>query len=173
MISHSPNKRLRTAKTVLPAGIILASVLAQTAQQPEPPAQPLPFRHRQHLEQGLECRSCHTNPDPGEKMLFPSTTRCMACHEWVAADKPAIKELNRFHQNKETVPWVRIYQNPDWVWFSHRAHLEAGAKCDRCHGAVAKRDALWKEVPIAMENCMKCHRENNASTACNYCHEGR
>jgi len=173
MIGHSPNKKRSQAKTVLPAGIILASVLAQTAKQPGGPLQPLPFSHRQHMEQGLECRGCHTNPDPGEKMSFAPTTKCMACHEWVAADKPAIKELTRFHQSKEAVPWVRIYQNPDWVWFSHRAHLEAGAKCDRCHGAVAVRDALWQEVPTTMENCMKCHRQNNVSTACNYCHEGR
>ena len=173
MISRLPNKRLSIAKTVLPAGMIVASVLAQTSKRRDAPVQPLPFSHRQHLEQGLECRGCHANPDPGEKMTFPSTTKCMSCHSGVAADKPTIKDLTKFHQNKEEVPWVRIYKNPDWVWFSHRVHLGAGAKCDRCHGAVAERNTLWKEVPITMENCIKCHRENNASTACNYCHEGR
>ena len=173
MISRSGNRKLRIVNALLPAGVIFATALAQTAKSPEPPVQPLPFSHKAHLKQGLECLGCHTNPDPGEKMGFSSTTQCMACHEDVAADKPAIKELARFHRNREAVPWIRIYQNPDWVWFSHRAHIEAGAKCDRCHGAVAQRDALWKEVPLTMESCMKCHRENNASNACNYCHEGQ
>ena len=173
MISRWRTKRLGIAKAVLPAGMIVASAMVQTAKPLGPPVQPLPFSHKQHLELGLECQGCHTNPDPGEKMGFSSTTECMVCHEEIAADKPAIKELTKFHQKKGAVPWVRIYQNPDWVWFSHRAHLEAGAKCDRCHGAVAQRDALWKEVPITMESCMKCHSENNASNACNYCHEGQ
>jgi hypothetical protein len=44
-------------------------------------------------------------------------------------------------------------------------------KCERCHGAVAERGALWKERPITMEGCMNRHREINASNACNYCHQ--
>lgn len=148
-------------------------VLAQTTKPPEPPKQPLPFSHKLHVAQGLKCQGCHISPDPGWEMTLPATAKCMGCHEDIAADKSTIKELARFHQDKEAVPWVRVYQKPDWVWFSHREHLEAGAKCDRCHGAVAERDALWREKPITMENCMNCHRENKASNACNFCHEGR
>ena len=172
MISRPPNKKPSIGWAVAPAIMIAAAVLAQTAKPPDPPAQPLPFSHRTHAEQGLNCQGCHNNPEPGEKMGLPPTATCMACHEAVAADKPAIKELTRFHKNKQALPWVRIYRNPEWVRFSHRTHLEADAKCARCHGAVAERDALWKEVPISMESCMKCHRENSASIACNYCHEG-
>ncbi len=163
--------KLNLIKVVLFVCAIVVSVLAQTAKPPEPPQQPLPFSHKLHVAQGLKCQGCHTSPDPGWQMTFPATAKCMSCHEETAADKPAIKQLAKFHQNKEAVPWVRVYQNPDWVWFSHRAHLEAGAKCDRCHGAVSEREALWKEKPITMESCMACHRETNASNACNYCHD--
>lgn len=155
-------------KIVLAAFAIAVGILAQT---PEPPKQPLPFSHRLHVAQGLKCEGCHVNPDPGEQMTFPATAKCMICHTEIATDKTAIKELAEYHQEKAAVPWARIYQLPDWVWFSHRAHLEAGAKCDRCHGAVAERDALWKEKPLTMESCMNCHRETNASNACNYCHQ--
>ena len=154
---------------------IVVGVLAQTTSQPEPPKQPLPFSHKLHVAQGLKCQGCHVNPDtgpnPGEQMTYPATAKCMACHEDTAADKPAIKELAKYHNDKAAIPWVRIYQLPDFVWFSHRVHLEAGAKCDRCHGAVSEREALWKEKPTTMESCMNCHRETNASNACNYCHE--
>jgi Zn ribbon nucleic-acid-binding protein len=166
-------------KIFLLALIIAIGILAQTPQQapptPEPPKQPLPFSHKLHVAQGLKCQGCHVNPDTGqnagEEMTFPATAKCMACHEDTAAEKDAIKALTKFHQSKEAVPWVRVYQLPDFVWFSHRTHLEAGAKCDRCHGAVAEREALWREKPLTMESCMNCHRETNASNACNYCHE--
>jgi Cytochrome c7 and related cytochrome c/Class III cytochrome C family len=155
-------------KIVLAAIAVAAGILAQT---PEPPKQPLPFSHKLHVAQGLKCEGCHVNPAPGEQMTFPATAKCMTCHTEIATDKAAIKELNKYHRDNAAIPWVRIYQNPDWVWFSHRVHLEAGAKCERCHGAVAERDALWKEKPLTMESCMNCHRETNASNACNYCHQ--
>ena len=159
-------------KIAVLASAVAIGLLAQTPQTSAPPKQPLPFSHKLHVAQGLKCQGCHVDPDPGEQLTFPATTKCMACHEDIATDKPAIKELTKYHNDKATIPWVRIYQNPDWVWFSHRAHLEAGAKCDRCHGAVAEREVMFKEKPITMESCMNCHRETNASNACNYCHEG-
>lgn len=165
------SSKLNLIKVVLFVCAIVVGVLAQTAKPPEPLQQPLPFSHKLHVAQGLKCQGCHANPEPGEQMTFPATAKCMACHEETAADKPAIKTLTKFHNDKAAIPWVRVYQKPDWVWFSHRVHLEAGAKCDRCHGAVSERDALWKEKPITMESCMTCHRETNASNACNYCHE--
>ena len=168
--------KLYLIKIAVFVSALFATVFAQTASQPEPPKQPLPFSHKLHVAQGLKCQGCHVNPDngpnPGEQMTYPATAKCMACHEDTAAEKPAIKELTKYHNDKTAIPWVRIYQNPEWVWFSHRTHLEAGAKCERCHGVVSEREALWKEKPITMESCMNCHRETNASNACNYCHEG-
>src|SRR5208282_3364782 len=32
------------------------------------PAQPLPFSHKTHVTRGLQCRQCHTNPEPGNQM---------------------------------------------------------------------------------------------------------
>ena len=55
------------------------------------------------------------------------------------------------------MPWVRIYEIPAFVNFSHRAHLEAKNTCEDCHGKVAERDALYKEVNLNMGTCMDCH----------------
>jgi hypothetical protein len=68
---------------------------------------------------------------------------------------------------------VRIYQIPSYVAFSHKTHLETGAKCVKCHGDVAQRDVLTKEGDISMGACMTCHRENKASNDCGFCHELR
>jgi hypothetical protein len=90
--------------------ILGAGLLAQT---PEPPKQPLPFSHKLHVAHGLKCQNCHINPDPGEQMTFPATAKCMNCHAEIATDKAAIKEMAKYHQDKATIPWTRIYQLPD------------------------------------------------------------
>ncbi len=157
----------------LAALLTAAWIPTQTPKQPDPPVQPIPYSHKKHVAIGLNCQGCHPNPDPGERMTLPATAMCMACHETVATDKSAIQKLAGFARSKEPIPWARIYLNPDWVWFSHRAHLAAGAKCDTCHGPVSERDVLWKEGDISMNGCMNCHRQYNASNDCNYCHESR
>ena len=143
------------------------------ADNPAPPAQPLPFSHKTHVALGLKCKECHQNPDPGETMGIPAASKCMACHIAIAKDKPDIKKLAAFAASKQPIPWVRVYQIPSYVDFSHRTHLETGAKCDDCHGQVAQRDALWREGNITMGGCMNCHRRNRASIDCTYCHDAR
>jgi len=46
---------------------ISAAALAQ--QKANPPEQPIPYSHKQHIALGLTCKDCHTNPDPGD--AFP------------------------------------------------------------------------------------------------------
>ncbi|MBM3736715.1 MAG: hypothetical protein FJW39_13115 [Acidobacteria bacterium] len=153
-------------------GALLALVAALfQASPPPPPEQPIPYSHKKHLALGLQCANCHTNPDPGETMGLPSTSVCMGCHKTVRADSPAIRKLAGYHQDKVEVPWARVYRIPSYVFFSHRAHGEAGAKCATCHGEVSQRDMLFKETDISMGGCMNCHRRNKASNDCTYCHE--
>lgn len=95
----------------------------------------------------------------------------MLCHATVAKDKPTIQKLADFAKSGQAIPWVQIYKLPDWVWFSHRTHSQAGAKCSECHGPIAQRDVLSKEVNLNMDMCMDCHRKNNATVDCNACHE--
>ena len=156
------------------AAVLLTSLslLGEDAKtKPVAVEQPLPFSHKQHVTLGLNCSDCHRSPDPGEKMTLPPTSKCMDCHATIAKDKLAIQKLAEFAKSREAVPWIQLYKVPDWVWFSHRTHLEAGARCDDCHGPVAQRDALWKEVNLNMDTCMNCHRKNNATLDCNACHE--
>jgi len=154
----------------LSGGAALLSVFA-LAQQHHIREQPLPFSHKQHISLGLTCKDCHANPDPGAVETLPSTSKCMACHVSTAAESPAIKKLKAYAGEKQPIPWARVYQVPDFVFFSHRAHLKAGFKCEKCHGPVATRDALWKETDLSMGGCIACHRRNRAGIACTYCHE--
>jgi len=146
---------------------------AQTAKQTSsPPQQPIPYSHKLHAgELGLKCSTCHLKSDPGEKMGIPATSACMECHSTISTDKPAIQKLAAFAKDNRPVPWVRVYEIPSYVRFSHRAHLLAGSSCAQCHGEVKEREQLYKEVDISMASCVKCHQANKASVDCTYCHE--
>jgi hypothetical protein len=160
--------------------LALVAVCA-TAQTPTPaakyvpraPEQPIPYSHKKHLALGLECKTCHEMPDPGNNMGIPATDKCMTCHRSVKSDSPTIQKLAQFQKDGKPVPWVRIYHLPDYVDFSHKEHLAAKAACETCHGPVREREVMRKELGVAMSDCIECHRSNNAPVTCDFCHDPR
>jgi hypothetical protein len=135
--------------------------------------QPIPYSHKTHLALGLKCNSCHKNPDPGEMMGFPAESFCMSCHRAVKSDSPHIAKLAAAAKDKQPLPWVRVYQLPRNIYFSHRVHTQAGATCETCHGPVKDRDRITSEVSHKMPACMSCHTSNKARNDCATCHEER
>lgn len=152
---------------------LLALWYQQATQTSPGPEQPIPYSHKTHLAMGLKCANCHTNPDPGEIMGIPPESKCMACHQTVRTESPHIQKLAAYVKDNKPIPWVRIYRIPGYVYFSHRTHTTAGFACQLCHGPVAERDAMRKEVGISMGDCMDCHRRNKASIDCKFCHDER
>jgi len=137
-----------------------------------PPAQPIPYSHKTHLAVGMECEDCHTNPDPGRLMTFPATSKCMQCHVTIAKNKPAIQKLAAFSKSQKPIPWVRVYNVLPGISWTHRAHLEAGVKCETCHGQVAQMDAMSEVTSVTtMYSCLNCQELNHAKTACDTCHK--
>jgi hypothetical protein len=161
---------LKTAARIF--AVAAAALFAMWAA--DGPAQPLPFSHKDHAGTlKLQCKMCHPSPDPGESMTIAAPSVCMQCHSAIKADSPAIQKLSQYAAESKPVPWVRIYQIPIWVDFSHRAHLTAKNTCEDCHGKVAERDVLSREVNLNMGTCMDCHAGKRAPTGCNFCHEPR
>lgn len=154
------------------AAIALTSVAG--AQEDKAPVQPIPFSHKAHAGTlKLQCKMCHPNPDPGETMTIAKPAACMQCHSAIKADSPAIQKLVQASQSGRPIPWVRVYELPSFVFFSHRTHLEKGNTCQDCHGPVAERDRLYREVDLSMGGCMNCHRMKKASLDCSFCHDPR
>ena len=157
----------------------MVALLLQTAELPplktprQPPQQPIPFSHKQHAGTArIQCRQCHTIPDPGDFATLPATAKCMECHTAVKKDSPAIQQLAGFHKDSKPVPWARVYRLPDYMFFSHKEHVtKAGATCEACHGPVSEREVMRRERDISMQACMECHRAKSASIACDYCHD--
>ncbi len=156
---------------ILAAFFFGTALLAQTGA---PPEQPLPFSHKAHdgaLK--LKCKMCHVSPDPGEMMGIAAPPVCMQCHSAIKVESPAIQKLAAAAKANREIRWVRVYEIPFYVAFSHRLHLEAGNNCEDCHGKVAERKKLYKEGDISMGGWMECHRVKKISNNCTYCHEPR
>jgi len=144
------------------------------AVMPPAPEQPIPYSHKKHLALGLECRQCHVNPDAGELMTFPKIEICMGCHQAIATDKPAIQKLAGFAKAGTPVPWVRVYDTPDYVFWSHGAHLAAKVDCVECHGKVADQEVMQQQTDVVtMLGCRRCHDAKQVFTDCGDCHEPR
>jgi hypothetical protein len=135
------------------------------------PAQPLPYSHKTHLALGLQCQGCHTNPDPGDLMTFPDTATCMKCHTFVARNKPSIQKLAGFEKSKTAVAWVRVYTVLPGTLWNHRKHLDAGMKCEMCHGDVSQMEVMTNVKSVtSMDGCIGCHKLHDAKTTCVTCH---
>jgi len=161
--------------------LIVAIAVAAAAQQlppmkrvPPAPEQPLPFSHKLHALNQIECRQCHPMPAPGDFAEIAGTDVCMACHASIKTDSPAIQTLARLHKQGEEILWEPVYLVPDYVFFNHATHLKkAKVTCAACHGAVAERAVLAKERDIGMAACIECHLATGGSIDCAYCHEPR
>ena len=147
---------------------------SKSASRSATPSQPFPFSHKIHATYQLPCQFCHPNPDPGNEMTIPGLTKCMSCHTEVAKDKASIRKLAQLAKDHESLAWVRVYSVPAFVYWSHRAHLEAKLKCEMCHGTVSAMEVTEKVTNVTtMGGCVDCHKRNEASTGCVTCHEGR
>jgi hypothetical protein len=142
---------------------------------PPPPEQPLPFSHKQHLALRLACATCHAMPEPGQAATLPSTGTCMTCHLQAKTESPAIQRLAAAHAAGEAIPWKRVYRLPDFVFFSHKSHTAGNAAigCETCHGPVREMGVMQRVKDISMPACLECHKERQAPSRCDTCHEPR
>jgi glucose dehydrogenase len=135
------------------------------------PVQPIAFSHRLHMTTvGMKCDDCHQMSSDGKQMQFPNVATCMTCHQSVMTTSPEIQKLARLEKEGQQVSWVRIYQLPPFVFFSHQTHIHAKVDCAVCHGDVRSQNALGQEKDISMASCVNCHQLRKASTSCGLCH---
>ena len=167
----TPVARAQQAKSS-PSSPSARNMVPDNLSEHPAPAQPIPYSHKKHLALGLNCKDCHTNPEPGKLMTFPDTAKCMQCHVAVAKEKPAIQKLAEYSKAKQPIPWVRVYSVLPGVNWTHRAHVKAGISCETCHGQVREMDAVSQVTSVTtMYVCLNCHQMNHAKTACDTCHK--
>jgi hypothetical protein len=132
----------------------------------------VPFDHSIHTgTYGMACLFCHTDADKSTTAGLPSIRTCMGCHKYVDKQKPAVLELARLWQEEQVPRWTRVYQLPDYVYFSHRVHVAAQLQCAQCHGDVPSMARITRVNALTMGWCLNCHVEKQATRECVACHQ--
>ena len=170
-------RKLLTFLILLLVGVLLLAGEHQTqARVRAVPQQPIAFNHQAHVEAGLQCLFCHTSAPRSDIAGIPSMQKCMGCHTIIAIDNPAVQVLAGYWERGEPIPWTRVNTQPEFVYFSHQAHLRAGENCETCHGNVGNMTVARPVVKMDMGWCLDCHikqEENKIShlTDCLTCHK--
>ena len=167
LFKPSSNTAFRLALVALVGGavgtlggfMVWARVPAGTGQLATP-VQPVQFDHRHHvLDDGIDCRYCHTSVDRGASAGVPSTELCMNCHAQIWNQSPKLEPVRASYFSGQPISWVRVHRVPDFVYFNHSIHVAKGVGCETCHGRVDQMPLIDQAAPLTMSWCLDCHRD--------------
>jgi hypothetical protein len=65
------------------------------------------------------------------------------------------------HQPRNAIAWIKVHNLPDFVYFDHRPHVNAGVACQACHGPVESMERVRQVQDLSMGWCVNCHRGVN------------
>jgi len=152
--------------------LVLIGVKTYWTLYKKPFEQPIAFSHRIHvLKMTFPCDQCHIYSSKSVSAGVPTVKKCIDCHSAIAINKPEVRKLLKYWQNKEPIPWVRIHSLPDFVYFSHKRHIKNGVDCSICHGDVKAMDSIRRVRSLKMGWCVTCHKSYSAPTDCATCHK--
>lgn len=140
-------------------GLVVAAILISRRAALAAPRQPIDFSHQVHDAAGVQCVFCHTSPLRSDVAGIPSVQRCAGCHRTIATDRPQVQLVMGYWERGEPIPWERVVEMPDHVFFSHQPHLQSGVNCETCHGSVAQMRAAEPAIYMDMGWCLNCHLE--------------
>lgn len=156
-------------------------------QQDYEPIQPIEFSHQLHAgEMEINCQYCHFGAEDSRHAGIPPVSVCMNCHEFVnntfnenrLADQEKrtpipSKEIAKIYASlgrsmdgtktgkTKSTEWVKVHNVPDFVYFSHKPHVNAGVDCAKCHGDVATMTRVKQVNDLSMGWCLDCHRQDH------------
>jgi hypothetical protein len=132
---------------VIGALVLVAFVWGVFGLRAEPEVtQPIAFPHKTHVEQNLQCTTCHERAEKDAVAGRPPTELCLSCHGG-GDGTGEIKKLQAFEKHGE-IPWNRVWRLPRHVFFPHRTHVVvAKLPCQTCHGPMETLDERLHRVP--------------------------
>ena len=94
------------------------------------PMQPVTYSHKLHAgDLGLDCRYCHSNVERSPIANVPPTQTCMNCHKLILPQSEKLLPVRESWSTGQPIRWVRVHELPDYAYFNHSAHLNAGVGC--------------------------------------------
>lgn len=150
---------LATMPAVAIGGLLLYVRSDYGTGQGHPYEQPVQFDHRHHVvDVGIDCRYCHASVETGPLAGIPSTQVCMGCHNQVWNKSPYLDPVRDWYFTGKPIPWERVHNLPDFVYFDHSIHVNKGVGCVSCHGRVDTMASVQQVEPLTMSWCLDCHR---------------
>lgn len=123
------------------------------------PTQPVPFSHKLHAgDLGMDCRYCHSNIERSAIANVPATQTCMNCHTLVLPQSEKMLAVRESWATGKPIEWVNVHLLPQYAYFNHSLHLNAGIGCISCHGNIAEMEKVQQMQPLSMSWCLDCHR---------------
>ncbi|MFI5336798.1 MAG: cytochrome c3 family protein [Opitutales bacterium] len=123
------------------------------------PVQPVPFDHSLHAGNlGIDCRYCHASVEKSATSSVPAAQTCMNCHSIIKPQSPLLEPVRRSFTTGEPVPWIKVHQAPDYVYFNHSVHVNRGISCVECHGPINQMQTVQHTKSLSMGFCLDCHR---------------
>ncbi len=153
------------------------------------PEQPIYYSHKVHAGiNQINCLYCHGAAMDSRHAAIPSTNVCMNCHKTIQTYEkgPELKDdagnvINGTAQiqklfeyagfdpknptawdpsKAKSIPWTKIHNLPDHVYFNHSQHVKAGnVQCQSCHGEINNMDEVYQFAELSMGWCINCHRD--------------
>jgi len=125
-----------------------------------PVEQPIQFDHRHHVgDEGIDCRYCHSTVERSPYAGMPPAATCMNCHSQVWNKSPLLSVVRKHYFTDRPIPWNRVHNLPDFVYFNHSIHVNKGVGCVTCHDRVDRMAAIQQVQPLTMKWCLDCHRD--------------
>ncbi len=131
-------------------------------------AETIAYNHGKHVQAGIECVYCHPGVLNGPVAGIPSTAKCMGCHRNVQVSEKGQQDadlLLAHWEAGEPLRWVKTFDQPDFVQYSHQPHIAAGIACETCHGEVGEMAYLNQTIRHNMGFCLACHRQPDSGDA--------
>jgi hypothetical protein len=121
--------------------------------------QPIQFSHLHHvLDDGIDCRYCHTSVETSPFAGIPPTKTCMNCHSQIFVTEPILEPVRASFRDETPLTWVRVHDLPDFAYFNHSIHVKKGIGCESCHGRVDQMPLVRQVNSLQMLWCLDCHR---------------
>lgn len=128
-------------------------------EQMQPVAQPIQFDHRHHAgDEAIDCRYCHSSVEVSSSAGYPSVGTCLNCHTQIWNASALLEPVRELYFADLPIPWNRVHNLPDFVYFDHSIHVNKGVGCITCHGRVDLMPSIAKAQPMTMQWCLECHR---------------
>ncbi|WP_366944082.1 cytochrome c3 family protein [Ferrovum sp.] len=124
----------------------------------------------------INCMYCHTYARRSNVSGIPRLDKCMGCHNLIEGvkDRPRIKKLFEYWENKQPIPWKKVHDLPDFVRFNHERHIQRfyfqekrpiREACGYCHGDIASMTTARRVKALSMGWCVSCHQKDHLEKA--------